>query len=345
MFWLVLQACNPWSALHEREQIWYDADRIENEQELDLIEIEAGEPIGYWPRIVVRSDRIEFDNRAWFLSLPEEFFLSDEHTDIDRRAYLVESQTVEILALGAMTPSNGQDVPFPQLARVFEEHANSVESFRERFALSEPNMHRTTVISEPDVPWGTAAGIMYTAMQSLVDLPVLAGRVGNRLRTPMASVSDEGLCLVEGRQRLTNDGAWLEIPGIPPLVGEDGCAGSDWASIMDAAETLLEGCHARWPGELPIIDLGALDALEFYDPCIQISMQVSEDVTVEAVMTALSESYQRYPDLRPIFHQANVEASMCQDGLVFAELTAARLDQFCETLLENPQVYFGGEVR
>jgi hypothetical protein len=47
MLALLLLACNPWTEVLEREQGWYDADRIESELGIDLVEISAGEPIGY----------------------------------------------------------------------------------------------------------------------------------------------------------------------------------------------------------------------------------------------------------------------------------------------------------
>ena len=66
-----LLACRPLQDAAEREAVWWDADHIRTASGVSLVPVTHGLPVGYWPRIVLRMDGIDFDSRAWALSLPE----------------------------------------------------------------------------------------------------------------------------------------------------------------------------------------------------------------------------------------------------------------------------------
>ncbi|MCA9489428.1 MAG: hypothetical protein KC621_05880, partial [Myxococcales bacterium] len=92
--WLVtLAGCGGgWQAVADRERPWWeDSARLERREDLDLVEMPSGEPVGYWPRVVIRRDRIDVDGRAWALSHqgelePEAVFERTVTTLVDGRA-------------------------------------------------------------------------------------------------------------------------------------------------------------------------------------------------------------------------------------------------------------------
>ena len=72
MPWILLQlGCDPLAESVRDEAIWYDTERIVSEAGVALVPISSGEPVGYWPRVVIREEGIDVDNRAWVLTLPE----------------------------------------------------------------------------------------------------------------------------------------------------------------------------------------------------------------------------------------------------------------------------------
>ena len=102
---LVLLACNPWAGVHQREAIWYDAARVETELGIALAPLKASAPLGHHPRILVRSDGIGFDNRAWFLSLPDTYFLREDASVEELSAPLIEEELLVALEDGRLSAS------------------------------------------------------------------------------------------------------------------------------------------------------------------------------------------------------------------------------------------------
>ena len=80
MFFLyAFVACNPWQEIHDRELMWYDKERIETDLGIELMTLQRGGPLGYNHRLVIHRNGMSFDNHAWFLSLPDTFFLDQSY--------------------------------------------------------------------------------------------------------------------------------------------------------------------------------------------------------------------------------------------------------------------------
>ena len=99
---LMLACADPWLPLEAAEARWQRAEDIEADQGLQLAALSGGEPLGHWPRLVIRMDGIDFDNRAWVLSLDDELLRS---LDEDQRRWLVKDQP------GIMPLSEGVAAP------------------------------------------------------------------------------------------------------------------------------------------------------------------------------------------------------------------------------------------
>ena len=66
---LSLLACDPVAPEQRAEAVFYDANRLESELGIRLVEVPDGEPLRHTIRMVIRADRIEIDNRAWWLEV------------------------------------------------------------------------------------------------------------------------------------------------------------------------------------------------------------------------------------------------------------------------------------
>lgn len=81
---LCILAChqNPWQDIYDRE-IAFRQSLIHEHTDINLPEITSSSPITHAPRIIIRKDSIEFDNRSWWLSSPDVFFLDDSHLEFE----------------------------------------------------------------------------------------------------------------------------------------------------------------------------------------------------------------------------------------------------------------------
>ena len=88
LLWL-LGCSEPLAEVYASEAVWWRADGIAS-LGIEPVVVPAGEPVGYWPRIVVGPDAYMLDNRAWVLSHEEPEASSVFERDVrgDRRALL-----------------------------------------------------------------------------------------------------------------------------------------------------------------------------------------------------------------------------------------------------------------
>ncbi|MDP6935649.1 MAG: hypothetical protein QGG40_22205, partial [Myxococcota bacterium] len=328
---LLLFACNPWSPVHERELTWYDPDRVETELGVDLVDLPAGEPLPPAARVVIRTDRIEFDNRGWFLDLPDAFFLGEDLDTEQRRAFLQESTVVELD--DGVVPGSREGLLIEPLYDTLDQQLQTeAELARKLGTTLTGDFH---LVSEPDVPWETVMAAMYTGGQARFGLPTLVGRVGDRLGSAMtfsADVDTPG-CGLQGTQVITAEGSWIHLPDLPALTGPDGCSGMDWTGLHESIGTLLDHCEPLWQreveGEPPesepepepeppsgdqseasgvdalfnevstgsiLSQILAEAALEEHDwNCMEIDFLVKPGVTFEQAATAMGAAYERYP--------------------------------------------------
>ena len=73
---------NPWQDIYDQEIAFRQA-LIQGNADITLAKINSSAPILHSPRIIIRKDSIEFDNRVWWLSSPDVFFLDDDHLELE----------------------------------------------------------------------------------------------------------------------------------------------------------------------------------------------------------------------------------------------------------------------
>jgi hypothetical protein len=197
---LALVACaGPLDAALEHEAAWGSLDRVEAETGLQLARLEAGDPVGRWPRVVVRLDGIDLDDRAWALSLalPAE----------DRATLLVEAPGVVTLDAGRLREDQHSGPLVPALEAPLQALRDRMRAVPEGGGAPTPDGF--LLVPDARVPWETVASVEYTVLQAGFDGVTFAGRVGEHLRTPYtSSPAGYGQCPREAVVHQV-DGGWL----------------------------------------------------------------------------------------------------------------------------------------
>ena len=339
-----LVACNPWREIHEAELIWHDADRIEEELDLSLTPLRAAAPIGPWPRVVVRADRIDFDNRAWFLSLPDAHFLDPDASFAELSAPLVVQPGVVTLQDGRLAPSDRQGSAVPALYALLNDQAERAKAAGVRFGGDHRFGGHVTLVAEPDVPIETVSAVLFTAGQAQFGSWMLAGRAEDRLQAALsmppllAGAPERGLelralgascrlsCAVYrgGAQERARCGA------LPPIAAAPGCPADDgW--VFDALATLRDRCLTRWAAAPPP---GGSDDPE---PCIRLDV-TREGQVYQQLVDDMAAVHAHHPKLRQPFAYAASSGALdgagrgpaaCDFALDPATLTDAQLDVAC----------------
>lgn len=252
-------ACNPWRGVHEAELVWHDADRIEAELGLTLVPLQAAAPLGPWPRVVVRSDRIDVDNRAWFLSLPDAYFLDPDASVKDLAAPLVAEEGVVALMEGRVAETDLQGALLLPLYEVLHAHADRAQDLGARGEGYPSFGGDLTLVAEPDVPVETLAAVVYAAGQARYGSWMLAGRAGGRLQgalampplldtdpdRPQALRRRADGCLVDCTVLLGGETERAVCGALPPIAAAPGCAAAGLA-VVDALAVLADRCATRW---------------------------------------------------------------------------------------------------
>ena len=346
----VLAACNPWSDIHEAELVWHDADRIETELGITLAPLGASAPVGPWPRVVVRSDRIDFDNRAWFLSLPDAYFLDPERSFKELSAPLVVHEGLVSLQDGSLEPADRTGQLVPVLYEALQRQADEARSAGQRFGPNHDFAGHITVVAEPDTPIETLNAVLYSAGQAQHGSWMFAGRTGDKLHAALsappldASAPDLGLrlrdrqgrCLVQCRLHVGHGMELASCGELPPIGSAQGCSPAE-LGVLDALGTLRDRCQSRW-AELPEDDMPRGPApAQGADSCIGMQL-VGEGITYQEVVDEMAAAHRHHPELQQSFVYAGPseasDAASLQAACAFVldpgTLTEAQLDLACQ---------------
>ncbi len=311
---LVLCGCaSPWVPAADREAVWWaDPSGIEAATGLDLVDLPRGQPLGYWPRLVLRRDGLDFDNRAWALSLPDAT-LSALDAD-ERSALLAEGRDIVPLRSGRLDPEQLQGSLIPALFDRLLNHREDLIAFAETRDLEPPG----TLVVVPDaaVSVETIQAALYSVAQAgMLDAYALAGASEGRLRSATASQPGSSACLRILLADLDADGVRLPLEGLPPLADAAGRCPLQppdaWAVVAD----LQQLCRPLW------LAAGADPATA----CIEVWPAPAGDLSAAVLLPALSGLVAHGPALAlgPLLGRIRGPSS-CEHALSAA---AARPDQ------------------
>ena len=126
--WFIF-ACNqnPWQDIYDQEIAFRQA-LIQGNADITLAKINSSAPILHSPRIIIRKNSIEFDNRAWWLSSPDVFFLDNYHLEMNvgpcsryecQKNILIEERVLD-LEDGYIREEDKKDMSISKLLDVLE---------------------------------------------------------------------------------------------------------------------------------------------------------------------------------------------------------------------------------
>ena len=141
--------CNPWQDIYDREQQWRT-----DVQQRPIPQLSISAPIKHAPRITISTEAIEFDNRAWWLSLPDEFYLttSDEVSwfeDVNEKRRLLIETTVLPLQNGRIASKELRGSLVLALAEVLSRQVDNNKMLGERRSPY-PSLEETEAPSQPE---------------------------------------------------------------------------------------------------------------------------------------------------------------------------------------------------
>lgn len=315
---LFFLACNPWRELHEQERVWYDKSRIENELGLELVSLKHGGPLWYNPRLIIHNDRIDFDNRAWFLSLPDAIFVREEETYFSsntshiRDKYLREDKSIIPLNNGCIPPKHLQDnLIIPQLHSTlsiqesihFHTKKEWLYSQSTKLSREEKKTLETfslNIIVEPQIPMSTLHRILYTSFYTGYSSVQFAGwkdgQVQGVLSRPLESYIHQHRPLeiehpINCRAFLSPQKGWITCKGMAqPITTNKDCTHPNWVQMMSDLASLSRTC-------MEIIDTNPIKETS---PTLgsSLSLFVTGSVLFEDFVRQMDIAYDHYPDIK-----------------------------------------------
>lgn len=289
---MVLSCARPIEQVWSREAAWADLDGLERREDLRLTRLPTGDPVGYWPRLVLAREGWALDNRAWLLSqgLREEEVLD---LLVEIRGQGFESDPLRT-ALGTLQAA---------LARGEEE-----------YGLMGP----AALLLVPDerLP-GDVLDAVWRHAAAAFPRPVTAvGRVEDRLRTPFTR-APEGYGRCARVVVLDQRAAGLLVLGVAeaplgPRAGE--CAAFTPEELGPALRALAERCAAVEPGF-----------------CLDLVHQVGDSATAGEVLRAQASVWAVGEPLRqgPMASVGRPERLDCAAVRSVASLDEAALRRAC----------------
>jgi hypothetical protein len=315
-----LLACGGDPLVAEEAVWWGPVDELEAAVGLDIVDLPAGEPIGYWPRIVLYDDRIEVDNRAWFLSLPDDLRASQPALlrEPERVADVVDGEVPESVLRGRLI--SGLYEALRPMANAHRELAE--ETGDEALAFD----GRVVVVPSAGTSTTLLLQVLFTAGQSMYDNAAMAGDTGGRLRS--ATAWDGATCSVPLIAEPRDDGFVLQAARIPFRGAQCPSPPGELGTVV---RELVEACarvHDR------IADEVAADGL---DPeqwrCATVHFMPAEtSVRVDRVLPGLAGLHAHHPTIRQglmLGINGGVDAP-CDQRPTVAELTPAQLQAVCQ---------------
>jgi len=325
MPWILLQlGCDPLAESVRDEAIWYDTERIVSEAGVALVPISSGEPVGYWPRVVIREEGIDVDNRAWVLTLPEAAYAREVMPQPLVWSSLVPLQDGRL-------PAGTESRLIKPLYEAMLEMANaSIDIGAEHEeALFDG---RFVVVPEPGIPWRTISAVLYSASQAMFSSWALAGEVDGHLRYPGAP-SQEQACPYEVTVHLTSTEAWIDAHPLgaptPPLTGAGGCAETE--GIAAAVAALAEACVPRWHAAQEMLGEQPVAGRD----CVSVILSPDSALSAAALLHHQARLYEAWPAVEQgLLSWGSTEddsgVDACQHAIPVASLRPEQLDYICD---------------
>jgi hypothetical protein len=234
---LWLSACvSPERRVAAREAPWWeDAARLEAAEAIALVEVPRAAPLGYWPRVVIRLDRIDVDDRAFWLA---DAARTDET--------LLEEREVVALTDGRAA---GEGLLLDPLREALDRMAHAVDLARDRAATPDARSAAfppLVVVADARVPGTTITRVLYTAAQAGWSEYAVAAVAEGRLRNAWVRdrACDAPAALFLGASPSLSLGS---VP-IAPVGG--GCPASV-PDLLAALSSAAERCGPLWDAAAP----------------------------------------------------------------------------------------------
>jgi hypothetical protein len=145
-------------------------------------------------------------------------------------------------------------------------------------------------------------------------------------------------------QRVGPQSTWIELQGLPPLVGPEGCEASDWGASLDVLKSVLDYCTPRWQAELAELrfDPGG-ELLDW--ACTELIVNADPETDAQTMLVGMAQNYQAYPRIDQITAVMRPDQSTCQGGKQVSELEPALLDGFCDRSNLADRIEYWGDPR
>ncbi|MCB9669143.1 MAG: hypothetical protein H6734_06710 [Alphaproteobacteria bacterium] len=327
---LLLLACDPLSPVAREEAVWWGPTAaIEAREGIDLVELPAGEPVGYWPRIVVYADRIEVDTRAWWLSVPP-----SAYDALGRQGVLeamVASKVVASVVDGQVPADQKRGQLITGLYEVLLAQAEARKALAQRTGDPDLEFHgRVLIVPDASASVELLREALYTAGQAQFGGSTFAGAMGGRLRAASASsdvgcaqqvvvdVVPAGVHILAGGVPIQGDPCPLPLEALPGQVSEVFRACED---LYDAIATEVAAAH---PTVSPI------DPSEWR--CTQALVHLGGDTTASDLLPAVASLHALHPRVDQgqfIGGPDSPSPARCTDRVSMAALAPDSLSRLC----------------
>jgi len=342
--------CNPWQEIYDREMLWYNADKFEQAFNLELVSLKQGGFLEHNPRIIIRENNIEFDNRAWFLSLPDEFFLSESDDvgiemgkkDPYQKSYLIERHILD-LQDGLIPQAEVKNLYVGKIHEVLQEHYENNERLSKSrwYKKSQHFTGTITFVVEPNIPIETVRKVMYTAGSSMYSNWTFAGKVDNQIRALVSSPTQigEGDDITPYRESqgesclpqctlYVDDNIGVMSCGGEKIILNETCPPSR-EGLLKEAEEIQKWCQKnsnRYPEENSVPE-----RYQVQRDCLQILNGVTNKTPFYKYVEGLQLGLNSYPRIKQYYSPVLFTSfDHCPKGSRFFDLSIAERDKVCQ---------------
>ena len=335
---LLLLACtHPATEVAEREAPWYRLDEAAQAAlGIQLVPLPAGEPVGAWPRVVIRRDGIDLDDRSLWLTLDVDTRAALSAGQL--RALLIEQTGLVGLEEGRLAVLDDSPAALPDLEVALRTLRFSLEAATSRDGAPAPALYGPVVVPDARVPWQTVELVMVSALNAGWTRSAVAGTVGDRLRAPGAGGTGAwawDACPVQAIATVGSEGVELTVARSPPLAAAVGsCEFSAPEALGPGLSALADRCLPIWDhawsttppgrrGEAPPELLGR--------PCVGLRVGGQGEAPSASVLEAMASVSEAWPTVRPgpIAPSKALDAERCDYAVVVDELDPKQLERIC----------------
>ncbi len=351
---LFLMSCNPWQDVYEREVHWQK--ELLSSSGLNPPKLTHARPLNRSLRITIHPDRIELDNRAWWLSLSDAFFLSDEAEEEAQLTLLFE----EVLPLeqGIFSPSELEGVYHPKLQELTEAYFKStlMSKFSEASKLlgerELSSRNEAIIVANEEIPLSTIYTVIYSVGGWTPDI-TFAGLYGETLSGIVSAppppsgkrneVWGDQLNTLSCQLHVETKHVWIQCSDrsidpffsnggpspYPPLSLSTSCRSADWQGLLQSFQQLQSACFSN-ASQTPIYphhyeerrSYGPSEPSEPKpDDSVRLTLS-SSSLTYGVWSELMSYGYELYPQLKLNYYPliTEHEASDCPFGVNLTKL-------------------------